>query len=147
MTDDPHDKDKSTPTETVAQPQQPVEAQHVAEILYAEARLGPEGGQGAFAEVGRIRPAKFIPRTDDVGGPKWGRPSSKARILEKAKQDLQRGDPGMKQHEYAEILSKWLARHHKDEPPAATGTILKYKAFGALWRKFVVKPRRRHRRR
>ena len=117
------------------------------QILTVEARLSGEGGLDVFAQMGRVYPARFVPRTDDIGGPKWGRPSSEALILAKAEQDLRRGDPGMKKWEYAEELSNWLARHHKDEPALAASTILKNKTFSALWRKLVVEPRRRRRRR
>jgi hypothetical protein len=117
------------------------------QIHTVEAKLSGEGGQDVFAQMGRVRPAKFIPRTDDIGGPKWGRPSSQALILAKAEQELQRGDPGMKREEYAETLSKWLARHRPDEPARAASTILKDKTFSALWRRFVVQPRRRRPRR
>jgi hypothetical protein len=143
----PHKSDESPPSK----PQQSVETPPAPKTHIIEpGEIAPmTGGSslGVFAEMGRVHPAVFVPRTDDIGGPKWGRPSSEALILAKAEQDLRRGDPGMKKWEYAEELSNWLARHHKDEPALAASTILKNKTFSALWRKLVVEPRRRRRRR
>jgi hypothetical protein len=133
MTDDPHEEDKRTPTETVAQPQQPVEAVHIPEILYAEARLSGEGGvtlagdkitqlmatgailaaAGEFPVDGNkiIRKGwRYVTDNSDIGkrpGPRSAAPF----VLERAGQELKAGYSGTKRA-LAEKLSAEVKRHY-----------------------------------
>jgi hypothetical protein len=79
-------------------------------IQMTGALMAGESGMKVAVRRGKF---KFVENTDDIGGGRTGKPTSKSLIREQAR-CLAAGYTSKK--ELANELSRWLSWHHPDEP-------------------------------
>jgi hypothetical protein len=124
-----------------------------AQIMSAKAKLGGQGDLSSSAALLMGAAALLAPRSGmlfdenkkkkKIYGPAWvlqkrsltgeaGRPNSKALVRAEAQRRLSAGDYPKTLKEFSNRLSRWLARHHSEEPQMSSEVV--ERTISDLWR-------------